>query len=68
MHTDNCESRALLGFLMALTPVTNALMRWRGAGGLGAAEVQVVTHVVLDEKQVTDQSLVASSTSSAGSS
>lgn len=27
---------------MSLTPVTNALMGWRGAGGLGAAEMQVI--------------------------
>lgn len=30
---------ALVGFLLCLTPLSNVLMGWRGAGGLGAAEV-----------------------------
>ncbi|RMZ85167.1 hypothetical protein DV738_g224, partial [Chaetothyriales sp. CBS 135597] len=30
---------ALVGFLMALSPLSNVLLGWRGAGGLGAAEV-----------------------------
>lgn len=30
---------ALVGFLLSLTPLSNILMGWRGAGGLGAAEV-----------------------------
>lgn len=30
---------ALVGFLLSLTPLSNVLMGWRGAGGLGAAEV-----------------------------
>ncbi|RMD44087.1 hypothetical protein DV735_g944, partial [Chaetothyriales sp. CBS 134920] len=30
---------ALIGFLLALSPLSNILMGWRGAGGLGAAEV-----------------------------
>ena len=30
---------ALCGFLLSLTPLSNILMGWRGAGGLGAAEV-----------------------------
>ncbi|KAK5089280.1 hypothetical protein LTR70_006795 [Exophiala xenobiotica] len=29
---------ALSGFLLSLTPLSNALMGWQGAGGLGAAE------------------------------
>ena len=33
------QSRALVGFLLSLTPLSNILMGWRGAGGLGAAEV-----------------------------
>lgn len=31
---------------MSLTPVTNALMGWRGAGGLGAAEVYMRPHII----------------------
>lgn len=30
---------ALVGFLLSLTPLSNVLLGWRGAGGLGAAEV-----------------------------
>jgi len=33
------ESSALVGFLLSLTPLSNVLLGWRGAGGLGAAEV-----------------------------
>ncbi|KIX95968.1 uncharacterized protein Z520_08223 [Fonsecaea multimorphosa CBS 102226] len=29
----------LVGFLLCVTPLSNVLMGWRGAGGLGAAEV-----------------------------
>jgi len=32
---------ALCGFIMSLTPLSNVLMGWRGAGGTGAAEVGV---------------------------
>ncbi|KAH0829322.1 hypothetical protein AYO21_05728 [Fonsecaea monophora] len=32
---------ALVGFLLSLTPLSNVLLGWRGAGGLGAAEVGV---------------------------
>ncbi|KAK5255320.1 hypothetical protein LTR40_010865, partial [Exophiala xenobiotica] len=32
---------ALCGFLLSLTPLSNILLGWRGAGGLGAAEVGV---------------------------
>ncbi|KIW92423.1 uncharacterized protein Z519_07407 [Cladophialophora bantiana CBS 173.52] len=32
---------ALVGFLLSLTPLSNILLGWRGAGGLGAAEVGV---------------------------
>lgn len=32
---------ALSGFLLSLTPLSNVLMGWQGAGGLGAAEVGV---------------------------
>ena len=32
-------SSALVGFLLSLTPLSNVLLGWRGAGGLGAAEV-----------------------------
>lgn len=31
----------ILGFVMSLTPLSNALLGWRGSGGLGAAEVGV---------------------------
>ena len=30
--------RALVGFLLSLTPLSNVLLGWRGSGGLGAAE------------------------------
>jgi len=30
---------ALVGFLLSLSPLSNVLLGWRGAGGLGAAEV-----------------------------
>ncbi|RMZ78521.1 hypothetical protein DV737_g3791, partial [Chaetothyriales sp. CBS 132003] len=30
---------ALVGFLLSLSPLSNALMAWRGSGGFGAAEV-----------------------------
>jgi hypothetical protein len=33
--------RALAGFLLALTPLSNVMLGWRGSGGLGAAEVYV---------------------------
>jgi hypothetical protein len=58
------DCRALLGFLMSLTPVTNALMGWRGAGGLGAAEVQVIFSDFLGKKQDTNLLPVAYSISS----
>jgi uncharacterized protein len=32
------KSRAIAGFLLSLTPLSNILLGWRGAGGLGAAE------------------------------
>jgi len=32
---------AIVGFLLSLTPLSNILLGWRGAGGLGAAEVGV---------------------------
>lgn len=32
---------AIAGFLLSLTPLSNVLMGWRGAGGLGAAETGV---------------------------
>ncbi|EXJ77981.1 hypothetical protein A1O3_09140 [Capronia epimyces CBS 606.96] len=32
---------ALVGFLLSLTPLSNVLLGWRGAGGLGAAEVGI---------------------------
>jgi len=31
--------RALIGFLLSLTPLACTLMGWRGAGGNGAANV-----------------------------
>lgn len=34
---------ALVGFLMALTPLSCALMGWRGASGGGAATMYVIT-------------------------
>jgi len=32
------RSSAIAGFLLSLTPLSNVLLGWRGAGGLGAAE------------------------------
>jgi len=43
MVTDTCGS-ALVGFLLSLTPLSNVLLGWRGAGGNGAAEVYVHAH------------------------
>jgi len=33
------RNSALVGFLLSLSPLSNVLLGWRGAGGLGAAEV-----------------------------
>lgn len=65
MHADNYNFRALLGFLMSLTPVTNALMGWRGAGGLGAAEMYVTSSDSFPKKQNINLPPAASSISSA---
>src|SRR5438270_3904682 len=35
------NSSALAGFILCLSPLSNVLLGWRGAGGLGAAEVYV---------------------------
>jgi hypothetical protein len=32
---------AIAGLLLSLTPLSNALLGWRGAGGLGAAQMYV---------------------------
>lgn len=64
IHADNYNFRALIGFLMSLTPVSCALMGWRGAGGLGAAEVQVALSHSLGKKQYTNLLPAASSISS----
>ncbi len=43
---------ALAGLLLSLTPLSNALLGWRGAGGLGAAQMYVNPVIVSAEKLV----------------
>ena len=37
----NLNYSALGGFLLSLTPLSNVLLGWRGAGGLSVADVYV---------------------------
>jgi len=43
---------ALAGLLLSLTPLSNALLGWRGAGGLGAAQMYVNSVLVSVEKLI----------------